>query len=167
MLILRAPRLLSTGLGPWGVDRVYFRAGATIRRSELWPSPDAPREPLVIECTNSPNSLGRPGGHEDLHVLWRYELERARWREIARISSRDGEWWYYLYPLLLRELARSHAEPRPPDLHALAVETAQFVDDQLRDLTAAERASMLIEVHDLLAQRIAAAGAAGLARAAG
>lgn len=164
MLILRAPRLISTGLGPWGVDRIYFRAGKTIARSRLWPTPDAPREPIVIESTDSPNSKARPGGHEDLHVLWRFDVMRNDWREVARITSKAGEWWPYFHPLLLRELGRSHAAPAGPDLEAIAGATAAYLDAQIRDLTGSERAAMLIEVHDQLAERITAADAVEMTR---
>jgi hypothetical protein len=157
MLILRAPRLMSTGLGPWGLDRIYFRAGKTIRKSELWPTSDAPKIPVLIESTISPNSLPRPGGHEDLHVLWRYDVQRNCWTEVARITSKYGEWWPYLHPLILRELSRSGAEPQEPDLDALAGETAAYLEARIADLTYTERAAMLIEVHDRLAGYITAA----------
>ena len=164
MLILRAPRLLSTGMGPWGLDRVYFRAGKTIRKSELWPTPDAPPEPILIESTVSPNSVGKPGGGEDLHVLWRFDVKQSEWKEIARITSKAGEWWPYFHPILLRELSRSGAEPQDPDLGTLAGQTAAYLDAQIRDLTHSERAALLIEVHDLLAERITAADAVQLTR---
>lgn len=174
MLILRAPRLVSTGLGPWGVDRVYYRAGKTIKRTQLWPTVDAPREPIVIEATTSPNSRPCPGGGEDLYVLWRYDMpydtahgvtkaRREGWREIARCTSKRGEWWPNLHPILLRELARTGAEPREPNLTAIATETAAYLDGRLHDLTGKERAEMLIAVHDQLAHRIAAASGHWLA----
>jgi hypothetical protein len=163
MLILHAPRLTSTG--PWSLDRVYFRAGKSIPLAALWPSAEAPRIPVLVECTLSPRATAGvcPYKGELLYILWRYQDQE--WIEVARCFSLDAEWWVTLHPIIVRELARSGAEPKPVDVRAMTQRAAEYLDAQLADLTAAERAAMLIRLHDLLAGRIVAQNVSFHARA--
>ena len=152
-LILRAPRLARY---PWSLEQVILRPGKTIPKASLWPTPAAPRIPVLLECTVSPRSRAGicPYKTECLYVLWRWE--NGAWIEVTRCYSMDGEWFSYLHPIIVRELARSGAQPVEPDLGALSREATEFLDALLRDLKPDERARMLCCIHDLLAARIAA-----------
>jgi hypothetical protein len=152
-LILRAPRLARY---PWDLEQVIFRPGKTIPKAALWPTSAAPRMPVLLECTISPRARAGvcPYKGECMYVLWRWE--REAWIEVTRCYSMDGEWFSYLHPAIVRELARSGAQPVEPDISVLSREAAEFLDTLLRDLREDERARMLCCVHDLLAARIAA-----------
>ena len=152
-LILRAPRHARY---PFDLDQVILRPGKTIPKASLWPTPTAPRIPVLLECTVSPRArqgVCRYKG-ECLYVLWRWE--NGAWIEVTRCYSMQGEWFSYLHPIIVKELARSGAQPLEPDLSALSEEAAEFLDTLLRDLREDERARMLCCIHDLLAARIAA-----------
>lgn len=154
-LILHAPRLARF---PFDLEQVIFRPGKTIPLSSLWPTPTAPRIPVLLECTMSPRARRGvcPYKGECMYVLWRFE--QRSWIEVTRCYSMSGEWYEYLHPAIVRELARSGAQPVEPDISALSREAAEFLDARLRDLRDDERARMLTCVHDLLASRIAATG---------
>jgi hypothetical protein len=158
-LILRAPRLARH---PFDLDQVILRPGRTVPDAALWPTPAAPRIPVLLECTISPRARAGicPYKGECLYILWRWQAQRREWIEVTRCYSRNGEWWAYLHPAIVRELARSGAGPVEPDVEALSQETAEWLDAHLRDLADDERAQMLSRVYDLLAARIAAAGRA-------
>lgn len=153
-LILSVTRLAKH---PFACERVILRPGKTIRETALWPTPRAPKIPVLVECTISPRSRAgvcRFKG-EMMYILWRYEHQE--WIEVSRCYDREGAWWSTMHPLIVRELARSDAQPKDPDLAVISSQTAQYLDDQIRDLNGPERAQMLTSVHDQLAARIAAA----------
>jgi hypothetical protein len=154
-LILRAPRLARY---PFDLEQIILRAGKTIPLASLWPTPAAPRIPVLLECTISPRARAGvcPYKGESMYVLWRWQAERREWIEVTRCYSKQGEWFAYLHPAIVRELARSGAQPVEPDLGALSQEAAEWLDAHLRDLREDERARMLACVHDLLAARMAA-----------
>jgi hypothetical protein len=61
--------------------------GRLIEQSALWPGPDFPKEPLLLEYAGSDRSgLGhRRSNHT--YLLWRYDVARSEWIEIARASA--------------------------------------------------------------------------------
>jgi hypothetical protein len=183
-LILHAPRFARD---PFELQQVVLRPGSTIPLDALWPTPTAPRIPVLIECTRSPRARQGvcPYQREAMYVLWRFNPSQATpesesvprtdlndaitaagftarsegtWIEVTRCYSMHGEWFLHMHPAIVRELARSGAQPVEPDLAALSQKAAEFLDALLRDLREDERAGLLACIHDLLAARIAATG---------
>lgn len=165
MLVVRAPRRPATT--PMDLDCVVWRAGARIAESSLWPDTDAPRIPVLIECTISPRSRAGVCAFkgECLYVVWRYE--RKEFVEAGRFFSMQGEWWDSVYPLVVRELARSNTEPKAPDLSRISSETGAFIEERLKGLTDAERVQILATVYEQMVRRFAACGVAGIRLRAG
>lgn len=103
MLVLRAfPRASVCAF-----EGTLQRTGSRVPEASLWPTPEYPETPLLIEYAGHDRS-GR--GHRrsnDLHVLWRYDPELGIWIELARVWSQGPEWYHHLLPIVLAQLRAS------------------------------------------------------------
>jgi hypothetical protein len=148
LLVRRVPRRAAVFPGQ------FFRAGATIDDSALWPSPAWPANPLLIEFAGS-DGTGRGWRRSpDIHILWRYDRERGVFDEIARLRSFGMEWFHNLVPIVEREIRL-----RPPD-HGeeaqRAVERLVAALDRESDELADEgRERALAMLYDEIAARLA------------
>jgi len=130
-LVKHAERLRS---GP------LFRTGQIIEEAQLWPTPDFPLVPLVIEYagTTKTDDAGRPvRGHNrgrDIHVLWQYDRksEERVWVKLCETEVGGSEWERIFRPLIadIIELPELNEEERGWDAanEALAAALEKLVD---------------------------------------
>lgn len=97
------PRLCS----PLAFEGVLLRCGQDVNEADLWPAPDYPLVPLLLEHAG----IADPGwGHKrsrQLYILWRYD--RDAWSEVARASSADAGWVCDLLPAARRAIDQQGA----------------------------------------------------------
>jgi hypothetical protein len=86
-----------------------FRTGQTIEKAQLWPTPDFPVTPLLIEyCgTTKTDDSGRPArGHNrgrDIHIIWQFDHrseERRPWIKIHETEICGPDWERSFRPLI-------------------------------------------------------------------
>ncbi len=114
---------------PRAFEGQLLKCGQRVPESELWPAPDWPLVPILLECAG-PDGRGR--GHRRsayLYVLWRYET--GEWVEIARTRAIGAEWVQDLVDVAKRELG-SEPPVGPGEL------ARQMIDDLDRQLTRLE-----------------------------
>jgi hypothetical protein len=90
-----------------------IKPGTTINEAELWPEPDYPSTPLLLEYAGPDRVAGLQPvltGHRrfnEIYILWRYHRAHHAWVEVVRCKSLGSEWIDYLKPVALAELART------------------------------------------------------------
>jgi hypothetical protein len=97
-------------------DGKFFKPGAKIEEADLWPTPEYPAVPLLLEYAGS-DRTGR--GHRranDIYLLWRYERETGEWVALLRYTGQGTEWIAPIKRRALAELART--EPPISCTHA-------------------------------------------------
>lgn len=142
-----------------------LRCGAVIDESDLWPSDEYPRTPLLVEYAGrdfdaqleyDPSGAGhrrRP----DLRVLWRYDRRKHVWRELARCSSVSRDGIEYLMLIARQELARQPCPVPPVEMATRAsIRTIQMLDTELAQLNFAERALAMSQIYDQVISRVVA-----------
>jgi hypothetical protein len=77
-----------------GFEGRLFRCGAPATHEDLG------ENPVAIECAGPQGTWKRGKHRETLWILWRYDWEEKRWREIARAQSTNWAW-----AIILREPA--------------------------------------------------------------
>ena len=103
-LLLRVYPRRTNGLDPY--DGQLLTPGSVIEQAELWPTTEYPATPLLLEYAGSDQS-GR--GHKrsnSIYILWRFELVRSEWAEVARAVSQGDDWRTYLVPIAFAEINR-------------------------------------------------------------
>jgi hypothetical protein len=88
----------------WAFEGVILKPGKLIEERELWPDDTYPKKPLLIEYAGIDVVARRGGRSTHLYILWRYDRDRAAWRELARASAIGAEWVEYIKPVAMREL---------------------------------------------------------------
>jgi hypothetical protein len=84
-----------------------LKPGALIDEAELWPTPEYPEIPLLLEYAGH-DRTGR--GHRrsnDIYLLWRYERSRAAWVELIKCTCQGADWIEQLKPIAIAELGRA------------------------------------------------------------
>jgi len=137
----------------------FFRPGALLDESELWPNNRYPPVPLLIECAGLPKHEWESKRRaEDVYILWRYE--QSEWVEIARSRGRHGSWAADLAPIAARIL---NSGKLPADLSLVVLRVCKTLDVELDYLDDAERLSLLGKLHDALSARLVLGGWVGVA----
>jgi hypothetical protein len=117
-----------------------FKPGALIDEAELWPGPEFPAIPVLLEYAGD-DRTGRSGRRPNhTYLLWRYDRKNALWVELARCTGQDGgDWIEYIKPIARLELARD-AEPIDAR-HAAAVSVLVLaaLDLELEKLSTEDR----------------------------
>ena len=130
----------------------HFRGGDTIEETDLWPTPDFPARPLLLEL----GGIATPGwGHNrssHWHLLWRYVVEHSQFEEIARVEARGIDWVEALKYLAIAELG-----PERPKERETASRAAQRIVDaleaELKELDGAPRLDFLALIADEIEKR--------------
>lgn len=86
-------------------EGVMLRCGSRIDETALWPAPDYPETPLLVEYAGSDRSGRGHNRSNDVHVLWKYDAAGQDWIEIARVISQGPEWVMHLLPIVQQLLA--------------------------------------------------------------
>jgi hypothetical protein len=144
------------------IDGPFFRTGARVEETALWPSPAYPEVPLLLEFAGRDRGEGRNArGHNrapDIHLLWRYDRARREFDEIASARSYGAEWFHHLAPIIRRHIIR------PPANHAEAEKAARgasarvlaALEGELDQLEDEGRDSAIALLYDQVAARFAA-----------
>jgi hypothetical protein len=119
-------------------DGVLLKPGSLIDEAALWPTPEYPETPILLEYAGNDHT-GR--GHRrsnDIYLLWRYERDRKCWVELVRTTSQGAEWIEHLKPIAILELRR---DSLPDAFSAAGVSAAVLaaLDRQLELLDPLER----------------------------
>jgi hypothetical protein len=155
-LLTRVDPQAQTG---FGFEGTLLRPGDVLPLSALWPTPDHPAVPVLLECAGS---LSKPAtGHarrsqEDLYLLWKFDAERAQWKEIARSSSTDWSWAIDLRPIAVRLLRESRgAEVQVfAGLQEVCTRLWQALDEEIGRLAPPDQLRAGAALHDQLCFRM-------------
>lgn len=142
-----------------GFEGKFLRPGSTIAQSDLWPDPQYPEVPLLLESFPGP-AYGIRGHRrcDSIYVLWRWDAASRSWGELGRTSSKAWEWAMELRPLALRALRASKRlqEPAGADVIAIAERISGAMDSELRLLDRSDRSRVLSVLYNHLAARMCA-----------
>lgn len=119
---------------------------------ELWPGPEWPEMPVLLECAGED---GSGWGHQrspSTYILWVWES--GEWREVARAASVGREWTWDLEQAARRALGQGKRRPPEIDPAAVRERVARVLEAELEGLDQAGQAEVLSAVHDELAARI-------------
>ena len=129
-----------------------LKAGSTIPERDLWPAPDYPSVPVLLEYAGPAGGRRRPSRY--LYVLWRYES--GEFRELARATAESTEW----VEDLKQAAKRAMVGPLPfpvADTHAAAERVLQALDHELAPLERGEQAEALSWLYEQFTARMAEA----------
>jgi len=123
-------------------DGKRLRPGATINESDLWPTPEWPERPLVVEYAGSDRSGHGHRRSAHNYFLWSYNPGAPGWAEIARASAVGIEWVEILKPVALRYLTAAN----PANVTIATDATSRvlcLLESELEPLEAADRQTLL------------------------
>lgn len=144
----------------FGFEGTLLRPGKLVPWSALWPTPEHPKEPVLLECAGAAAGKAAGGwrrhGQEDLYILWKFDPVGKKWREIGRSTSDSWTWAIDLRPLAVRALAESKGTA--VEVYADFMLTIQrlnvLLDAELAKLPVHERSRAVAVLHDEICSRI-------------
>jgi hypothetical protein len=129
-------------LGAWRIDGIPLKPGQVVPEASLWPGPDWPRIPHLIEIFASEQSSSGHGGSRIDVILWRYES--YEWRQVCRLEGYDSSaWMVMMEPIITQSLNESRPRVEPPDIHAIAERLAAPIAAELAALQSEEQREAL------------------------
>ena len=132
-----------------------LRPGARIPESDLWPSPEYPRVPLVLEGVQLDFSGHGHNRNAATFILWRYDRDTQQWIEAARSSAPGARWVHDLAPIARRLLGDTRVWPDPAPAE-ICERFATILEGELAAVTHQVRIEVLSRLHDHCAGRICA-----------
>jgi hypothetical protein len=150
----------------FGFDGAIVQPGALLTDAEMWPSDEFPRVPILLESAVIPSDApAARKRNQPLYVLWRYDLGRNVWIEIARAQSESWHWALELRAIAVRALAESRPLMQSRvDLPEVRARIAAALERELKNLDSLQQWQVLSILHDQLAVRAAAAAGASTAK---
>lgn len=138
------------------IDGRLLKCGALIDEAELWPTPEYPSVPLLLEYAGKKRKFLNDRNADDVHILWRYDRATRSWGEIARCLSKGADWASHMCPIAIAEMTR--AKPAATrDATVLAAEVSsrvlRLLDDELDRLPLADRTVVMDLVYHQFAAR--------------
>lgn len=159
----------------WRVDRALgrgelipfhgrlVRCGRLVREAELWPAPEYPAAPILLESAGIALAGWGHRRSQKLYILWRYERDTGAWREIARVVSATADWVWEMAPIARQAIEEQRA-PRPAmEPAAVRVSACQALEDLVGELADGEKRVALAAIYDWVLWRMAEEGNAGAA----
>ena len=139
----------------FGFEGTLLRPGKTIEWAALWPTPEHPRIPVLLECASTENPERGHNRHqcEDLYILWKFDLGRGMWIELARTASASWTWALDLRPIAVRALDDS-AGLEVVGFDQVVSRIDQMLDLELRKLPRQDRARAVAVLHDQFCSRM-------------
>jgi hypothetical protein len=119
-----------------------FRPGATVAESELWPEPDYPKLPLLIEYAGSDRAGNGHRRSNQTYILWRFDPTAGEWAELARSAAVSTEWVETLKAVALRHLTATEPE-NPKAAGDATARVLGLLELELEPLESRERSSLL------------------------
>ena len=134
-------RIVRGRLGAFRLEGEFLPPGKIVPESALWPGPDWPQVPHLIEIFHSDQSRAGHGGSRIDVILWRYESND--WREICRFNGYDSSAWIeQMEPVIAQSLKESRPAPAP-DVHAMVDELVAPIAAQFGALESREHREAL------------------------
>ena len=96
-------------------EGVLFKPGATVDESALWPTPEYPAVPLLLEYAGNDRTGRGHNRSNDVYLLWRYDRALGSWVELVRSVSRGAEWVERIKAVALLELGLPVLADNPAD----------------------------------------------------
>ncbi len=149
--LLRSVRRIATS--GFDFEGTLLKPGITIEEAALWPAPDYPETPVLLECAGS---TGTGWGHNRspwLFVLWQYDHSAGEFVEIARSLCAAGEWIQDLAELA-RSLIEAPRKPIAPNVAEISRRIAWALEIELERLDDRARGAVLANVYNLFAARL-------------
>jgi hypothetical protein len=153
----------------FGFEGKYFKCGSFVDAEALWPTPDYPITPILLESAGitgftekGERARGNARRSEVLFILWRFNLKTREWEEIARAKSDSATWAVEFTPIAMRAIQ----PPLPaipantPDLRLLSEQMCNYTLTQLERLPPEQRPIIVAALHDQLAVWLSEAGGA-------
>ncbi len=145
------------GIGGMRFAGALVRPGASIEEAALWPGPEYPAVPVLLECAGA---LESGWGHRRMpltYILWRYEPRgegELAWRELARAASVGPEWADDLARAARRALAPLGPGQAAPDAWAISARVLAAIELAMADLDPGVEAEVMSLVYDQVAARV-------------
>jgi hypothetical protein len=134
-----------------GFHGTLIRPGAVVPENALWPTPEYPRIPVLLECAGVEGGRGHRRA-PCLWLIWRYDPDAREWTELGRALASDWTWELSLRPIAVQAMKQGQPEAVPPDLGALCDRLLAAVAAELRRLNSTDQARVLATLeHDLSA----------------
>jgi hypothetical protein len=141
-----------------GYEGTPIRPGSLIPVNDLWPTAEHPRIPVMLEFAGHPHPFSGPRrrSQPDTRLLWRFDVEKLEWLELARVTALPGEWDFDFRPIALRAMA----EARGNDLKLrrgfdeVVLRVRRSLDTELEHLEEPQRARALVFLQDELLSRL-------------
>jgi hypothetical protein len=136
-----------------GFECRLYKSGARVPAKELG------KRPVLIEAAG-PQGQWKPGKHrENLWLLWRYDWERAEWKEIARAVGYGRDWVHVLRDAVICAMRPVAATEVAAGVRGreVAASLLTVIDEAMVLELPAVRVLVLNTIYDGLAGRVAAA----------
>jgi hypothetical protein len=129
----------------FGFEGQVFRPGDTV------PVADLPEPAIFLEYA------GAIGNHEDLWILWRYDITRREFRDLAQVRARGPEWAAALRPIAIRELNPQSQPDRIAQFDYIGARdrVLALMDAELEGAPGGARRRLCALIHDSLLAGIA------------
>jgi hypothetical protein len=141
----------------FGFEGTVLRPGDELPLQALWPTPEHPKIPILLECAGavSPKRGHGRRDQEDRYILWRFLAGRHEWQEIGRSSSTSWTWAIDLRPLAIRALEESRGKEVVVfvGLEQALARSRAAMDQELKQLAPPDRVRYLAGLHDEAAFR--------------
>lgn len=135
------------------LEGAWFKTGAAVDAAELWPSPDYPLVPLLLEYAGTDRSGRGHNRSRDLHILWRYDATAGEFTELARVLSRGAEWFEHLAPIVRAEIRRAPVNNEERAGYAVT-RVMEVLDGELCELESAGRTAALARIYTQVSARL-------------
>lgn len=123
-------------------EGLRLRPGAHIDESRLWPEPDYPKNPLLVEYAGSDRAGTGHRRSAQTYILWRYDVAAGAWVELVRCAAVSTEWVETLKAVALRHLTGT--EPDNPTAVADATSRVLcLLEAELEPLESGERSRLI------------------------
>jgi hypothetical protein len=116
-----------------------FKPGALIDEAELWPTPEYPPTPVLLEFAGKDHSGWGHRRSNSIWVLWKYDPARARWSELLKYTGQGTEWQDAFKRTAFREIARETPPVDAATAAAVSGRVLGVLDSELELLSAADR----------------------------
>jgi hypothetical protein len=148
-LLTRVDPEAETGFGFEGTP---IKPGQLVEWEELWPTPEHPRIPVVLECAGHPKPLNghRRAQQPNTYVLWRFDLDREEWDAIARSESESWTWALDLRSVAARAIEESRGKEVQVfhGIEEVVLRVRRLLDTEIGQLPPSYRAKAFAVLHD-------------------
>jgi len=138
----------------FGFEGTIVRPGSTVPWSALWPTPEHPRIPILLEYAGTADATPERGHRRrrqpDIYVLWRFDPEAKTWSELGRSASLSWTWALELRPLAIRALEESRGKAVEvfSGLEKVLERIRHVLDQQIQQLPPPDRFRAVAAMHD-------------------